>query len=277
MYPIINGSPARPSAWLRADKKTGDSMRIEGNVFIVTGAASGLGAATARMIAAAGGKPVLADLNEEAGSALARELGGVFVRCDVSSEDDAQAVVRAAQAAGSLRGLVNCAGIAPAEKLVGKNGPHSMALFMKTLNINLVGSFNMARFAADAMARTEAQEEGERGIIIHTASVAAYDGQIGQTAYSASKGAIVAMTLPMARDLSRSGIRVMTIAPGIFETPMMLAMPQEVRDSLGQAVPFPPRLGRATEYAQLARTIIENVMLNGETIRLDGAIRMQPK
>jgi NAD(P)-dependent dehydrogenase (short-subunit alcohol dehydrogenase family) len=152
-----------------------------------------------------------------------------------------------------------------------------MALFMKTLNINLVGSFNMARFAADAMAKTEAQEEGERGIIIHTASVAAYDGQIGQTAYSASKGAIVAMTLPMARDLSRSGIRVMTIAPGIFETPMMLAMPQEVRDSLGQAVPFPPRLGRATEYAQLARTIIENVMLNGETIRLDGAIRMQPK
>lgn len=252
-------------------------MRIEGNVFIVTGAASGLGAATARMIAAAGGKPVLADLNEEAGSALARELGGLFVRCDVSSEDDAQAVVHAAQAAGSLRGLVNCAGIAPAEKLVGKNGPHSMALFMKTLNINLVGSFNMARFAADAMAKTEAQEEGERGIIIHTASVAAYDGQIGQTAYSASKGAIVAMTLPMARDLSRSGIRVMTIAPGIFETPMMLAMPQEVRDSLGQAVPFPPRLGRATEYAQLARTIIENVMLNGETIRLDGAIRMQPK
>ena len=252
-------------------------MRIEGNVFIVTGAASGLGAATARMIAAAGGKPVLADLNEEGGSVLARELGGVFVRCDVSSEDDAQAVVHAAQAAGSLRGLVNCAGIAPAEKLVGKNGPHSMALFMKTLNINLVGSFNMARFADDAMAKTEAQEEGERGIIIHTASVAAYDGQIGQTAYSASKGAIVAMTLPMARDLSRSGIRVMTIAPGIFETPMMLAMPQEVRDSLGQAVPFPPRLGRATEYAQLARTIIENVMLNGETIRLDGAIRMQPK
>ncbi|EIJ48537.1 type II 3-hydroxyacyl-CoA dehydrogenase [Herbaspirillum sp. GW103] len=252
-------------------------MRIEGNVFIVTGAASGLGAATARMIAAAGGKPVLADLNEQAGSALAAELGGVFVRCDVSSEDDAQAVVRAAQELGTVRGLVNCAGIAPAEKLVGKSGPHSMALFMKTLNINLVGSFNMARWAADAMAKTEPQEEGERGIIIHTASVAAYDGQIGQTAYSASKGAIVAMTLPMARDLSRSGIRVMTIAPGIFETPMMLAMPQEVRDSLGQAVPFPPRLGRASEYAQLARTIIENVMLNGETIRLDGAIRMQPK
>jgi NAD(P)-dependent dehydrogenase (short-subunit alcohol dehydrogenase family) len=252
-------------------------MRIEGNVFIVTGAASGLGAATARMIAAAGGKPVLADLTQETGSALAQELGGIFVRCDVSSEDDAQAVVQAAQALGSLRGLINCAGIAPAEKLIGKNGPHTMALFMKTLNINLVGSFNMARFAADAMAKGEALAEGERGIIIHTASVAAYDGQIGQTAYSASKGAIVAMTLPMARDLSRSGIRVMTIAPGIFETPMMLAMPQEVLDSLGQAVPFPPRLGRATEYAQLARSIIENVMLNGETIRLDGAIRMPPK
>ncbi|MET3434201.1 NAD(P)-dependent dehydrogenase (short-subunit alcohol dehydrogenase family) [Herbaspirillum seropedicae] len=252
-------------------------MRIEGHVFIITGAASGLGAATARMIAAAGGKPVLADLNQEAGEQLAAELGGVFVRCDVSSEEDAQAVVRAAEALGSLRGLVNCAGIAPAEKLVGKSGPHTMGLFMKTLNINLVGSFNMARFAAEAMARSAAVEEGERGVIIHTASVAAYDGQIGQTAYAASKGAIVAMTLPMARDLSRSGIRVMTIAPGIFETPMMLAMPQEVRDSLGQAVPFPPRLGRAAEYAQLARTIIENVMLNGETIRLDGAIRMPPK
>ncbi|BEV14212.1 3-hydroxyacyl-CoA dehydrogenase [Herbaspirillum sp. DW155] len=252
-------------------------MRIEGNVFIVTGAASGLGAATARMIAAGGGKPVLADLNEEAGGQLARELGGMFVRCDVSSEEDAQAVVRAAQSLGSLRGLVNCAGIAPAEKLVGKNGVHGMALFMKTLNINLVGSFNMARFAAEAMAHCEAQEDGERGIIINTASVAAYDGQIGQVAYAASKGAVVAMTLPMARDLARSGIRVMTIAPGIFETPMMQAMPQEVRDSLGQAVPFPPRLGRAAEYAQLAKGIIENVMLNGETIRLDGAIRMQPK
>ena len=252
-------------------------MRIEGNVFIVTGAASGLGAATARMIAAAGGRPVLADLNEEAGGKLAQELNGVFVRCDVSAEDDAQAVVRAAQQLGTVRGLINCAGIAPAEKLVGKSGPHSMSLFMKTLNINLVGSFNMARFAAEAMSRTDAAEEGERGVIIHTASVAAYDGQIGQTAYAASKGAVVAMTLPMARDLSRSGIRVMTIAPGIFETPMMLAMPQEVLDSLGQAVPFPPRLGRATEYAQLARSIIENVMLNGETIRLDGAIRMAPK
>lgn len=252
-------------------------MRIEGNVFVVTGASSGLGTATARMLAAAGGKLVLADLQEEAGLKLAQELNGVFVRCDVSSEEDAQAVMQAAQAAGTLRGLVNCAGIAPAEKLIGKSGPHTMALFQKTLNINLIGTFNMARFAADAMAKTEAAEEGERGVIINTASVAAYDGQIGQTAYSASKGAIVAMTLPMARDLSRVGIRVMTIAPGIFETPMMLAMPQEVLDTLGQAVPFPPRLGKATEYAHLVKTIVENVMLNGETIRLDGAIRMPPK
>ncbi|MFL9926186.1 SDR family NAD(P)-dependent oxidoreductase [Herbaspirillum lusitanum] len=252
-------------------------MRIEGNVFIVTGAASGLGAASARMLVAAGGKVVLADLQAEAGARVAAELGGVFVRCDVSSEADGQAVVRAAQELGTLRGLINCAGVAPAGKLIGKEGPHTMELFLKTLNINLIGTFNMARLAADAMSKTEAAEQGERGVIINTASVAAYDGQIGQTAYSASKGAIVAMTLPMARDLARVGIRVMTIAPGIFETPMMLAMPQEVLDSLGQAVPFPPRLGKATEYAHLARTIIENLMLNGETIRLDGAIRMPPK
>jgi NAD(P)-dependent dehydrogenase (short-subunit alcohol dehydrogenase family) len=252
-------------------------MLIAGNVFIVTGAASGLGAATARMITAGGGRVLLADLQQDAGAALAQELGGAFVRCDVSNEADAAAAVEAAGALGPLRGLINCAGIAPAEKLIGKNGPHTMALFQKTLTINLIGSFNMARLAADAMARLEPAAEGERGVIINTASVAAYDGQIGQTAYSASKGAIVAMTLPMARDLARFGIRVMTIAPGIFETPMMLAMPQEVLDSLGQAVPFPPRLGRATEYAQLARSIIENVMLNGETIRLDGAIRMAPK
>jgi NAD(P)-dependent dehydrogenase (short-subunit alcohol dehydrogenase family) len=229
------------------------------------------------MLVAAGGKVVLADLQAEAGARVAAELGGVFVRCDVSSEADGQAVVRAAQELGTLRGLINCAGVAPAGKLIGKEGPHTMELFLKTLNINLIGTFNMARLAADAMSKTEAAEQGERGVIINTASVAAYDGQIGQTAYSASKGAIVAMTLPMARDLARVGIRVMTIAPGIFETPMMLAMPQEVLDSLGQAVPFPPRLGKATEYAHLARTIIENLMLNGETIRLDGAIRMPPK
>ncbi len=252
-------------------------MQIEGQVFVVTGAASGLGAATARMLAQHGGKLVLADLQEAAGQALAHELQGVFVRCDVTDENDGQAVIAAAQQLGGPRALVNCAGIAPAAKLVGKDGPHSLALFQKTLSINLVGSFNMARLAATAMTQLAPLAEGERGVIINTASVAAFDGQIGQTAYAASKAAIVGMTLPMARELARSGIRVMTIAPGIFETPMMTSMPQEVLDSLGGAVPFPPRLGKAGEYAHLVRTIIENLMLNGETIRLDGAIRMPPK
>lgn len=252
-------------------------MQIAGNVFVVTGAASGLGAASARMLSDQGGIVMLADLQEEAGSQMAAQLKGHFVRCDVTSEADGLAVMQAAQALGPLRGLINCAGVAPAAKLIGKDGPHTLALFQKTLNINLIGTFNMARLAADAMAKGPALEQGERGVIINTASVAAYDGQIGQTAYAASKAAIVGMTLPMARDLARSGIRVMTIAPGIFETPMMLAMPQEVLDTLGSAVPFPPRLGKATEYAHLAKTIIENMMLNGETIRLDGAIRMPPK
>ena len=252
-------------------------MQIAGQVFVVTGAASGLGAATARMLAENGGKVVLADLQEEAGEKLATELQGKFVRCDVTTEEDGLKAIEAAKQLGTLRGLVNCAGIAPGAKLIGKDGPHAMALFQKTLNINLVGTFNMARLAADAMSKLEPAEQGERGVIINTASVAAFDGQIGQTAYSASKAAIVGMTLPMARDLARSGIRVMTIAPGIFETPMMMSMPQEVLDSLGGAVPFPPRLGKATEYAHLAKTIIENLMLNGETIRLDGAIRMPPK
>jgi NAD(P)-dependent dehydrogenase (short-subunit alcohol dehydrogenase family) len=178
---------------------------------------------------------------------------------------------------GTLRGLVNCAGVAPAVKTVGKDGPHPLDVFQRTININLVGTFNMARLAADAMGKAEAAESGERGVIINTASVAAYDGQIGQAAYGSSKAAVVGLTLPMARDLARSGIRVMTIAPGIFETPMLMGMPEEVRDALGKMVPFPPRLGRPDEYAHLARTIIENTMLNGETIRLDGAIRMQPK
>jgi NAD(P)-dependent dehydrogenase (short-subunit alcohol dehydrogenase family) len=252
-------------------------MQIQNNVFIVTGGASGLGAATARMLVAAGGKVVLADLQVEPGEALARELGGKFVKCDVTSEVDGKAVVDAALAMGTLRGLVNCAGVAPAVKTVGKDGPHPLDLFQRTVNINLVGTFNMCRLAADAMDKTEAAEFGERGVIINTASVAAYEGQIGQAAYGASKAAVVGLTLPMARDLSRSGIRVMTIAPGIFETPMLMGMPQEVRDSLGKMVPFPPRLGMPSEYAHLAKTIIENVMLNGETIRLDGAIRMQPK
>ena len=252
-------------------------MQIQDNVFIITGGASGLGAATARMIVEAGGKVVLADVQVEAGTALAAELKGRFVKCDVTSEADGMAVVAAAQEMGTLRGLVNCAGVAPAVKTVGKDGAHPLDVFQRTVNINLVGTFNMARLAADAMGKTEAAESGERGIIINTASVAAYDGQIGQAAYGSSKAAVVGLTLPMARDLARSGIRVMTIAPGIFETTMLMGMPEEVRDALGKMVPFPPRLGRPNEYAHLARAIIENTMLNGETIRLDGAIRMQPK
>ena len=252
-------------------------MQIQNNVFIVTGGASGLGAATARMITEAGGKVVIADVQVDAGTALAQELNGQFVKCDVTSEADGQAAVAAAVAMGTLRGLVNCAGVAPAVKTVGKDGPHPLDVFQRTVNINLVGTFNMARLAADAMSKTEAGDSGERGVIINTASVAAFDGQMGQCAYGASKAAVAGMTLPMARDLARNGVRVMTIAPGIFETPMLMGMPEEVRESLGKMVPFPPRLGRAVEYAHLAKAIIENTMLNGETIRLDGAIRMQPK
>ncbi|MET0322398.1 MAG: SDR family NAD(P)-dependent oxidoreductase [Duganella sp.] len=252
-------------------------MQIQDQVFIVTGGASGLGAATARMLAQAGGKVVLADVQEEGGQALAGELGGAFVRCDVTSEDDAQAVVAAATALGPLRGLVNCAGVAPAAKTVGKDGAHALALFQRVVNINLMGTFNMARLAAEAMGKNPPFESGERGVIVNTASVAAYDGQMGQAAYAASKAAVAGLTLPMARDLARSGIRVMAIAPGIFETPMMLGMPQDVRDALGAMVPFPPRLGKPDEYAKLVRAIIDNAMLNGEVIRLDGAIRMQAK
>ncbi len=252
-------------------------MQIQNNVFIITGGASGLGAATARMLAAEGAHVVLADVQVEAGEALAAELKGKFIKCDVTSEADGLAVVAAATAMGTLRGLINCAGVAPAVKTVGKDGPHPLDVFQRTININLVGTFNMSRLAADAMGKTEAGESGERGVIINTASVAAYDGQIGQAAYGSSKAAVVGLTLPMARDLARSGVRVMCIAPGIFETPMLMGMPEEVRTALGNMVPFPQRLGRPAEYAQLARAIIENTMLNGETIRLDGAIRMQPK
>ncbi len=251
-------------------------MQIQGNVFIITGGASGLGAASAQMLAAAGAKVVLADVQVEAGEKLAAALQGRFVKCDVTSEADGLAVVAAATELGTLRGLINCAGVAPAIKTVGKDGPHPLEAFARAVNINLIGTFNMSRLAADAMGKTEAVS-GERGVIINTASVAAYDGQIGQAAYAASKAGVVGLTLPMARDLSRSGIRVMTIAPGIFETPMLLGMPQEVQDALGKMVPFPSRLGKPDEYAQLAKSIIENMMLNGETIRLDGAIRMQPK
>jgi len=252
-------------------------MDIAGKVFIVTGGASGLGEGSARMLAAAGGKVVVADLQAERGEALAREIGGLFVRCDVSLEADGQAVVAAAVGAGKLMGLVNCAGIATASKTVGKDGAHALALFTKTITVNLIGSFNMIRLAAAAMAANVPEPTGERGVMISTASVAAYDGQIGQAAYSASKGGIVGMTLPIARDLARNGIRNMTIAPGIFGTPMLFGMPQEVQDALAASVPFPSRLGTPADYAKLVKHIIENDMLNGEVIRLDGAIRLAPK
>jgi NAD(P)-dependent dehydrogenase (short-subunit alcohol dehydrogenase family) len=253
-------------------------MLIKNSVFLITGGASGLGAATARMAAENGGKVVIADLQVEAGEKLAKELGGRFAKCDVTSEADGKAAVAAAvQAFGGVQVLVNCAGIGTAERTLGKDGPHNLAHFTRVITINLIGSFNMIRLTADAMAKAGPNAAGERGVIINTASVAAYDGQIGQAAYSASKGGIVGMTLPIARDLSRNGIRVCTIAPGIFETPMLLGMPKDVQDALGKMVPFPPRLGKPVEYAQLARAIIENEMMNGETIRLDGAIRMAPK
>jgi len=253
-------------------------MQINNNVFIVTGGASGLGGATTRMLAAGGGKVVIADVQADRGDGLARELGSArFVKCDVASEADGQAAVAAALAMGPLRGLINCAGIAIGEKVVGKEGPHALASFARVININLIGTFNMIRLAADAMAKQEPTAEGERGVIVNTASVAAFDGQIGQAAYSASKGGVVGMTLPIARDLSRNGIRCVTVAPGLFATPMLLGMPQEVQDSLGKQVPFPSRLGKPEEYAAMVRHIVENMMLNGETIRLDGAIRLQPK
>jgi NAD(P)-dependent dehydrogenase (short-subunit alcohol dehydrogenase family) len=254
-------------------------MELRNSTFIVTGGASGLGVATVEMLVAAGGNAVIADVNK-AGEAFAAKLGkqARFVECDVTREDHGRAAVDAAvKGFGGLQGLVNCAGIAIGEKTVGKEGPHSLEKFARVININLIGTFNMIRLAADAMAKQPPNASGERGVIVNTASVAAFDGQIGQAAYSASKGGIVGMTLPIARDLSRSGIRVLTIAPGIFETPMLLGMPQEVQDALGKMVPFPSRLGRPAEYAQLVRSIAENEMLNGEVIRLDGAIRMQPK
>ncbi len=250
-------------------------MQIDRHAFLVTGAASGLGAATARRLAASGARVLLADLHDA--QALADELGGRYLRCDVTVEADATAAVAAAQELGALRGLINCAGIAPAQRTLGKNGPHPLDVFARTVQVNLVGTFNMARLAAAAMAALPPLDDGERGVIVNTASVAAYDGQIGQAAYAASKAGIVGLTLPMARDLARDGIRVVTIAPGIFETPMLMGMPEEVRAALGASVPFPQRLGRPDEYAQLVETIVRNTMLNGETIRLDGAIRMAPK
>ncbi len=255
----------------------GNSMDIKGKIFIVTGGASGLGEGTARLLAAAGGTVVIADMQTDKGESIAKEIGGAFVKCDVTSEADGQAVVAKAVSLGKLMGLVNCAGIATGEKTVGKNGPHNFDTFKRTITINLIGSYNMIRLAADAMCKNEPESTGERGVMISTASVAAYDGQIGQAAYSASKGGVVGMTLPIARDLARNGIRNMTIAPGIFGTPMMFGMPQDVQDALAAAVPFPSRLGTPQDYAKLAKHIFENDMLNGEVIRLDGAIRLAPK
>ena len=256
-------------------------MDIAGKVFIVTGGASGLGEGTARMLAANGAKVVIADLQVDKGEALALELGGAaaaqFVKCDVSQEADGQAVVAKAVSMGKLMGLVNCAGIAPASKTVGKDGAHALHMFAKVITVNLVGSFNMIRLAAEAMSKNEPEPTGERGVLISTASVAAFDGQIGQAAYSASKGGVVGMTLPIARDLARNGIRNMTIAPGIFGTPMLFTMPKEVQDALAANVPFPSRLGTPADYAKLVHQIITNEMLNGEVIRLDGAIRLAPK
>lgn len=255
-------------------------MELKESVFVVTGGGSGLGAATARMIVAGGGKVVLADVNKAAGEALAAELGADarFAETDVTNEASAKAAVELAVSTfGKLNGLVNCAGVAPAEKVLGKEGPHRLESFAKVININLVGSFNMIRLATEVMAKGEPNAQGERGVIVSTASVAAFDGQLGQAAYAASKGGVVAMTLPIARELARSGIRVMTIAPGIMETPMLMGMPQEVQDSLGKMVPFPSRMGKPAEYAALVRHIVENSYLNGEVIRLDGAIRMAAK
>ncbi len=253
-------------------------MQLKGSVFLITGGGSGLGAATARMAIDNGAKVVIADVQD--GSKYAAELGANarYIKTDVTSEADGKAAVECAvKEFGALNVLVNCAGIAIGEKTIGKTGPHALASFTRVITINLIGTFNMIRLAAETMAKGQPNASGERGVIVNTASVAAYDGQIGQAAYAASKGGVVGMTLPIARDLSRDGIRVMTIAPGIFETPMLLGMPKEVQDALGKMVPFPSRLGRAPEYAALARHIVENEMLNGETIRLDGAIRMAPK
>ena len=255
-------------------------MRIEDSVFVVTGGASGLGAATVRLLAAEGARVVIADLAREAGEALVAELGACarFAPTDVTSEADAEAAVALARSAfGGLHGLVNCAGVAPSERVLGRAGPHGLANFARTVGINLVGTFNMLRLAAALIAEGAPDAGGERGVIVNTASVAAFDGQIGQAAYAASKAGVAGLTLPVARELARFGIRVVTIAPGIFETPMMAAMSDEVRASLGAAVPFPSRLGKPAEFAALVRHICENPMLNGEVIRLDGALRMAPR
>jgi NAD(P)-dependent dehydrogenase (short-subunit alcohol dehydrogenase family) len=255
-------------------------MEIADSVFLVTGGASGLGEAVVRHLAARKAKLLILDLNEARGSALSSELGptAVYVRCDVSAEPDVQAAMdRAMRAFGALHGAINCAGIATPSKVLGKEGPGKLADFARVININLIGTYNVIRLAAACMSGQSPNREGERGVLINTASVAAYDGQIGQPAYAASKAGVVGLTLPVARELARFGIRCMTIAPGLFATPLMEALPPEVKDVLGKQVPFPPRLGRPSEYALLVQQIIENPMLNGETIRLDGALRLPPK
>jgi NAD(P)-dependent dehydrogenase (short-subunit alcohol dehydrogenase family) len=255
-------------------------MQLENKSVLVSGGASGLGAACVRLLNQAGARVVIADLNGETGNALVKELGDstLFVQANVVDEESVQAAVQATvKSFGGLHVVINCAGIGVAERVLGRDGPASLASFTKVISVNLVGTFNVIRLASAAMAANPASEGGERGVIINTASVAAFDGQIGQAAYSASKGGIVGMTLPIARELARYGIRVMTIAPGIFDTPLLAGLPEAARNSLGQQVPFPPRLGRPAEYAALAKHIIENEMLNGEVIRLDGGIRMQAK
>ena len=254
-------------------------MKIQNHVFLVAGGGSGLGAATAAMLAAQGGKVVVADVND-AGDWVTRQFGahGKFLRTDVTDETATQAAVELCVAAfGAIHGAINCAGIAPGERVVGRNGPHSLASFERAVKINLVGTFNVIRLAAARMSTQSPEPSGERGVIVNTSSVASFEGQIGQAAYAASKAGVNGMTLPIARELAKFGIRVMTIAPGIFDTPMLQGMSEEIRASLGQQVPFPPRLGRPEEYAALVRHIVENEVLNGEVIRLDGAIRMSPK
>ncbi|TDN69979.1 3-hydroxyacyl-CoA dehydrogenase [Paraburkholderia sp. BL10I2N1] len=255
-------------------------MQIQDKGFVVTGGGSGLGAATARRLVAGGARVLLVDLNQDAGTTLATELGrnAHFAKADISdaaSAEDALAAFR--DTFGTLHGLINCAGVAPAEKVLGREGPHRLESFARTVNINLIGAFNMVRLGAACMAENMPDSDGERGVIINTASVAAFDGQIGQAGYAASKGGVVAMTLPIARELARHGIRVVAIAPGIMETPMLKGMPTEVQDALGKMVPFPARLGRPDEFAGLVQHILENAYLNGEVIRLDGAIRMAAK
>lgn len=255
-------------------------MKLKDATVIVTGAASGLGAATARRLAQSGTRVLVVDMDEERGQSIAVGIGenARFLRADVTSEADCiKAVTLANDVFGNVRGLVNCAGVAPGEKVLGRKGPHDIESFTRTVSINLIGTFNMLRLAAEVIARQEPDEHGCRGVIVNTASVAAYEGQIGQAAYAASKGGVAAMTLPIAREFAPIGIRVVSIAPGLFETPMIAGMPQEVQDSLGKSVPFPNRLGKPDEFASLVQHIFDNDMLNGEVIRLDGALRMTAK